>query len=114
MHNHVLFFIFLIPLVSNMASVEDIKILLSQLTETLNIKREEDIKKITDIVQGNVKTQIQAALEPITKRHDECESRATEQYTEQANAIALLKQAGSHVGQAGAHAMIWLRKLNLL
>ena len=102
MHNHFLFFIFFIPLVSNMASMEDIKFLLSQQTETLNIKREEDIKRITDIVEGTVKTQIEAALDPITKRQDESESRATEQYTELANAIAALQQAGAHAGHAGA------------
>ena len=84
---------FFVHSVANMASVEDIKLLLSQQTETLNIKREEDIKKITDILQSTVKTQIEAALEPISNRQDMFETRANEQYNERTKAIVDLQQA---------------------
>ena len=72
-----------------MASLDDIKNLLSQQNEANDLKREqersEDIIKISNVIQNTVKTQISDAIAPISKRQDELESTTTEQY----NAIVL-------------------------
>ena len=54
-----------------MPSLEDIKNHLSQQTEALNLKRDqersEDLLKISDLIQTTVKTQIRDAIDPIYK-----------------------------------------------
>lgn len=80
-----------------MASVEDIKNLLSQQTEALNLKRDqersEDFLKISDLIQTTVKTQIRDAIDPISKRQDELETKTSDQYNAMVSEFSNLKQS---------------------
>ena len=91
-----------------MASLEDMRKLMAEQTDTLVRKREldraednkrreeeraEDIDKISNIVEHKVHNQISVAIDPIIKRQDDLEAKSVEQYDTMSKQIAAIQES---------------------